>query len=67
MPKICFKICLHITQSYFSVLDGSQGNIPLESVTNAYVQMINHGNSNGPVSSDSQTPMMRNAHVTGIR
>ena len=41
--------------------------IPVESVINAYVQMINRGNSNGPVSSDSQTPTMRNAPVTGIR
>ena len=47
-------------------LQGST-QIPVESVTNAYVQMINRGNCNGPASSDSQTPTMRNAPVTGIR
>ena len=53
----------------FLVVGDSQGSnqIPIESVTNAYVQMINRGNGNGPPSSDSQTPTMRNAHVTGIR
>ena len=64
---LCFEILFHCTNNSFSVLGDSQGGnqIPVESVTNAYVQMVNRGNINGPTSSDSQAPTLRTAPIPG--
>ena len=41
------------------------GQIPVGSVQNAYVQMLNRGSGAKPASSDGQAQMLRDIPVTG--
>ena len=41
------------------------GQIPVGSVQNAYVQMLNRGSGTKPASSDGQAQMLRDIPVTG--
>ena len=50
---------------YVLVAGDESGQIPVGSVQNAYVQMLNRGSGTKPASSDGQAQMLRDIPVTG--